>query len=326
LEEVGPFLKPGMLVLVSSQVPVGFTRALQRDWSDTGLHFAYSPENLRLGKAIEVFCHPERIILGVESDADRSSLIELFAPFCSRLEWMSLESAEMTKHALNAFLATSVTFINEVARLCEEVGANAKEVERGLKSEGRIGPRAYLSPGAAFAGGTLARDLRFLVRRGRDVQVRTPLLQGVLESNEVHKNWVREHVEQLLAGIEQPVAAVLGFTYKSGTSTLRRSSAIELCRWMHGRGVRVRGYDPAVPTLPDELSNVLELAASPLDALDGSHLAVVSTEWPMFRSLRAADICTHMRQPLIIDPNHFLADLLSSDPHIRYFATGKRAA
>jgi len=98
-------------------------------------------------------------------------LAELFGPFCQRIEWMSVESAEMTKHALNAFLATSVTFINEVARLCEEVGADAKEVERGLKSEGRIGPRAYLSPGSAFAGGTLARDLRFLVQRGADVNI-----------------------------------------------------------------------------------------------------------------------------------------------------------
>jgi hypothetical protein len=88
----------------------------------------------------------------------------------------------------------------------------------------------------------------------------------------------------------------------------------------------VRGYDPAVPTLPAELNTVVELASSPLDALNGSHLAVVSTEWPMFRSLRAADINAHMQQPLVIDPNHFLADVLGDDPHIRYFATGKRAA
>lgn len=326
LEEVGPFLKPATLVLISSQVPVGFTRALQREWSDKGLRFAYSPENLRLGKAIEAFCQPERIVVGVESEQDRPSLTDLFSPFCSHLEWMSLESAEMTKHALNAFLATSVTFINEVARLCEEVGADAKEVERGLKSEGRIGPRAYLSPGSAFAGGTLARDLRFLARRSRDVQVRTPLLEGVLESNEVHKNWVRERVAQLLEGIAQPVAAVLGLTYKPGTSTLRRSSAIELCRWMHERGVRVRGYDPAVSALPAELSCVLELAPGPLDALNGAHVAVISTEWPSFRSLKPGDVNARMRQPRVIDPNHFLADMLSDDPRIRYFATGKRAA
>lgn len=323
LQEVAAFLKPGTLVLLSSQVPVGFTRQLQRDWSDKGLRFAYSPENLRLGKAIEAFCYPERVVLGIVSEEDKPRFIELFSPFCLYLEWMSLESAEMTKHALNAFLATSVTFINEVARLCEEVGADAKEVERGLKSEGRIGPRAYLSPGSAFAGGTLARDLRFLVGRGRDVQVQTPLLQGVIESNDVHKNWMRTRIEKLLTGIAQPVAAVLGLTYKPGTSTLRRSSAIELCRWMHERGVQVRGYDPAVAALPAELSRVVELAPTPIEALRGSHVAVISTQWPIFRSLRPADINATMQQPRIIDPNHFLADVLSGDPRIRYFATGK---
>lgn len=325
LEEIAAFLKPGTLVLLSSQVPVGFTRQLQRDWQDKPLRFAYSPENLRLGKAIEAFCHPERVVLGIENEQDKPRLIELFSPFCLYLEWMSLESAEMTKHALNAFLATSVTFINEVARLCEEVGADAKEVERGLKSEGRIGPRAYLSPGSAFAGGTLARDLRFLIRRSCDVQVRTPLLQGVLESNEAHHNWVRARVERLLAGIEQPVAAVLGLTYKPGTSTLRRSPAIELCRWMHERGVQVRGYDPAINALPEELNRFLILATSPLDALNGSHLAVISTQWPIFRNLRPADISANMRQPRIVDPNHFLADVLRGDSRIRYFATGRAA-
>lgn len=326
LEEVGSLLKPGTLVLLSSQVPVGFTRALQRDWCDRGLHFAYSPENLRLGKAIDAFCHPERVVVGIENEADRPRLTELFAPLCDRFEWMALESAEMTKHALNAFLATSVTFINEVARLCEQVGADAKEVERGLKSEGRIGPRAYLSPGSAFAGGTLARDLRFLARRSRDVQVRTPLLQGVLESNELHKNWLHEHIEQLLADIEQPLVAVLGLTYKPGTSTLRRSSAIELCRWLHDRGVEVRGHDPAVYALPPELQRFVELTSAPLDALDGAHLAVVATEWPSFRALRPADVNARMRQPRVIDPNHFLDDVLGGDPRIQYFATGKRAA
>jgi UDPglucose 6-dehydrogenase len=151
-------------------------------------------------------------------------------------------------------------------------------------------------------------------------------MQGVLESNDVHKNWVRERLEKLLAGISQPVATVLGLTYKPGTSTLRRSSAVELCRWMRERGVRVRGYDPAVPNLPEDLNRVLELASSPLDALDGAHVAVVATEWPCFRSLRKEDIKAHMRQPRVIDPNHFLADVLNDDPSIGYFATGKCAA
>jgi UDPglucose 6-dehydrogenase len=326
LEAVLSALTPGTLILVSSQVPVGFTRGLVREWSDKKLQFAYSPENLRLGKAIDVFCHPERVILGVAESCDRRRLNDLFAPFCGRIEWMSLESAEMTKHALNAFLATSVTFINELARLCEEVGANAKEVERGLKSEGRIGPKAYLSPGSAFAGGTLARDLRFLVERGRDVQVSTPLLQGVLASNEVHKNWVRERVGRLLAGIERPVVAVLGLTYKPGTSTLRRSGSIELCRWLAGRGVEVQAHDPAIASLPPEMNQLMRLRPGSLDALEGADLAIVATEWPAFRALHARDVKAHMRRPCVIDPNHFLGDALGTDPEIAYVATGKCAA
>src|SRR5262249_54692171 len=149
-------------------------------------------------------------------------------------EWMSVESAEMTKHALNAFLATSVTFINELARLCEVVGADAKEVERGLKSEGRIGPRAYLSPGAAFAGGTLARDVRFLCAFGQQHDIATPLLSGVIASNNQHKSWAADRVHDLLRG-SAGIVAVLGLTYKPGTSTLRRSASVELCRQLSAR-------------------------------------------------------------------------------------------
>src|SRR6185369_5985671 len=199
LEQIKDAVRPGTLVLISSQVPVGFTRALANDWEGRGVRFGISPENLRLGKAIEVFRTPERVIVGLSNpEKDRDLVTRLFLPFGPagakqppRIEWMSLESAEMTKHALNAFLATSVTFINELARLCEAVGANAKEVERGLKSEARIGPKAYLSPGSAFAGGTLARDVRFLTAFGRQLHVDTPLLGGVLASNDVHKDWVR---------------------------------------------------------------------------------------------------------------------------------------
>jgi UDPglucose 6-dehydrogenase len=325
LDAVADTLWPGTTVLVSSQVHAGFTRQLARDWAGKGLAFAYSPENLRLGKAIDAFCNPERIILGTDG-GDRRVLEELFAPLGVRLEWMGIESAEMTKHAVNAFLALSVTFINEVARLCEAVGADAKEVERGLRTEGRIGPRAYLSPGAAFAGGTLARDLRFLAERGRAAGVATPLVQGVLASNEVHAGWVRERAGQMLAGIDRPVVAVLGLTYKPGTSTLRRSAAVELCRWLHGQGVTVRAHDPAVNRLPPDLEPLLELAGGPLEALDGAHLAVVATEWPTYRGLCASQVRTQMHRPQVIDPNHFLADVLGDDPCIRYVATGKAAA
>ncbi len=326
LEAIAPDLRPSTVVLISSQVPVGFTRSLQTAWHGKGLHFAYSPENLRLGKALDAFRKPERVIVGTSSAEARSRLAALFAPFCDRAEWMSVESAEMTKHALNAFLATSVTFINELARLCEAVGADAKEVERGLKSEARIGPRAYLSPGAAFAGGTLARDVRFLVDFGRRCRLATPLFQGVLSSNQQHKSWTLGKVCGLLADCPEPVVAVLGLTYKPGTSTLRRSASVELCRQLRQQGVRVQAHDPAVEALPEELAGVLTLCPTPLAALQGADVAVVATEWPEYRGLTADDVASPMRRPCVIDPTHFLAAALAADPRLAYVATGRKRA
>ncbi len=323
LDAVADFLKPGTLVLISSQVPVGFTRALADDWKQRGLRFACSPENLRLGKALESFEHAERAVVGVTDPADKAVLAELLTPFCRRIEWMSLESAEMTKHAINAFLATSVAFANEVARLCEAVGADAKEVERGLLSEGRIGPRAYLSPGAPFAGGTLARDLRFLAGFGRRLEVGTPLLEGVLGSNRLHEQWLREKIREAVRSIESPVAAVLGLAYKPGTSTLRRSAAVELCRWLHDQGVAVRAHDPGAEDLPEPLRAAICRCDSRREALEGADIAVVATGWPEYRDLGAEEVLATMRRARVIDPNWLLAGSLGGDDRVLYLAPGR---
>lgn len=323
LDAVGPHIRPGMIVLISSQVPAGFTREMRRAPWAKGIHFAYSPENLRLGKAIEAFRHGERVVLGASDESIKPKLTELFAPFSDRIEWMSIESAEMTKHAINAFLATSVAFVNELARLCEAVGANAKEVERGLKSEGRIGPKAYLSPGGAFAGGTLARDLRYLTQFGRKFGVDTPLFDGIVAGNERHKDWTRDKVRHLLNGLPGATVAVLGLTYKPGTDTLRCSTSIELCQWMHDRGYRIKAYDPAVKELPEALCPMISLAASSRQALAGADLAIVATEWPEFRNLTSADFLSSMHRAAVVDPNWFLAAVISDEQKIHYVTTGR---
>ena len=319
--------EPGTVVLVSSQVPVGFTGGLEQAWADQRLGWAVSPENLRLGQALACFRHPHRVVIGLRGTYGREILEQVFAPFCSRLEWMSVESAEMTKHALNAFLATSVTFINELARLCEVVGADAQEVERGLKSEPRIGPGAYLSPGPAFAGGTLARDVAFLSGIGRSHRVETPLLAGVQASNEAHKNWMKEQVDRLLAAGAQPVAAVLGLTYKPGTDTLRRSAAVDLCRHLLDRGVTVRVHDPLVRRLPEDLHQRVVWCSSPAEALTGADVAVLATPWPEYRQLDSDLLVARMRRPQVVDAFHFLAAQVGTDSRVAYVVTGRvRAA
>jgi UDPglucose 6-dehydrogenase len=323
-----PLLQQRALVIISSQLPVGSTRRIEEAYRAAQPRgtatFAYVPENLRLGKAIEAFTRPERVVVGVRSQADRLRIATVLRPFTERIEWMSVESAEMTKHAVNAFLATSVAFINELAVLCERVGADAREVERGLKSEGRIGSRAYVRPGGAFAGGTLARDVTFLLERGQSEHVPVHLFTGVLQSNEAHKHWARHRLRDAVDTLAGKTVAVLGLTYKPGTNTLRRSSAVEICQWLHAQGASVVAYDPAVSEIMAELRPVVRLRPTMEAALQGAHAVLIATEWPAFSVLSADDVVRWMAQPLVLDPNGFLEKTLGTDPRITYLTVGRR--
>ena len=271
------------------------------------LRFACVPENLRLGRAIEVFTHTDRFVAGVRDERDRAQLEPLLSRFTERIEWMGVESAEMTKHALNAFLATSVAFINEVAAICERVGANGAEVARGLKSEARIGPRAYLSPGDAFAGGTLARDIVFLGALADREGLPARLVTGVRESNLAHREWAWRTLESRFGdGLAGRRIAVWGLTYKPGTSTLRRSSALALCERLADVGAAVVAYDPAIDRLSTEHSGVA-LAADPLAAVWGADALVVSTPWPEFRDIDLDAALSAMTGSLVIDAGGYLA-------------------
>jgi UDPglucose 6-dehydrogenase len=165
--------------------------------------------------------------------------------------------------------------------------------------------------------------VRFLVSFGRQHDLDTPLFTGVLESNDAHKGWTRAKVQLLLGDIAQPVVAVLGLTYKPGTSTLRRSAAVELCEWLHDQGARVQAHDPAIQELPDQLRSTIHLASTPLEALRGADLAIVATEWPDYRSLEPHVFTQLMRRPQIIDQNWFLAGTLANSQAITYVATGR---
>jgi UDPglucose 6-dehydrogenase len=326
LDAVRPHLRPGTLVLVSSQVPVGFTADLQRDWraADPSLRFACSPENLRLGQAIEVFRHPERVVLGVGEGVDRDRLARLFAPFSDQLLWMSLSSAEMTKHAINGFLGLSVAFTNELARICEQVGADASEVEQGLKSEPRIGRRAYVAPGPPLAGGTLLRDVAFLAGLAAEHHLPSPLIDAVRVSNSLHQSWAADRALALLRGVGEPRAALLGLTYKPGTDTLRRSSAVELARRLLAHGIAVAAYDPAVRALPAELGDIT-VADSLEGALAGADVAILATAWPEFRTISADTFVRRMRQPCLIDQAGILKPL-ADDPRLTYVRVGQPLA
>jgi UDPglucose 6-dehydrogenase len=324
VRELLPLLGEGAVVLISSQLPVGSTARLAAD-APAGITFAYSPENLRLGKAIDAFANPDRIVVGVGDDDTRAVLKQLFDAITDQIEWMSIESAEMSKHAINAFLATSVAFINELATLCESVGADASQVEHALKSEARIGPRAYLHPGAAFAGGTLARDVRALTAVGGAAGVDTPLLQGIWDSNNAHRGWPKHALEALLGPLSGKKITVFGLTYKAGTDTLRRSSSVELCLDLTASGATVRAHDPAVKALPDDLAKI-EFVADPFDAATGADALVVATEWPDYRGLDAGKLVAALAGDVVVDANGFLSAAFAADARVRYATVGRRPA
>ena len=325
IQLVLPLLADGAVVLVSSQMPVGSIRKLEafalEHLPGKSLHFACSPENLRLGKALDVFLKPDRIVVGVRDRSTQSILERLLSPVTDRVEWMSVESAEMTKHAINAFLATSVTFANEIAAICELVGADAKEVERGLKTEARIGPKAYVSPGGPFAGGTLARDIAFLGIESQAHGLSTPLLSAVRPSNDEHKNWVRRKLQQQFAELNGVTVAIWGLTYKPGTDTLRRSLAVELCDWLLQQGAVVCVFDPAVKQLPERWAGNVTHCKTALDAVAHAQVLVVGTEWPELR--QAATELASVAKPglVVVDANrHLQAQVLNSG--LKYVAVG----
>lgn len=325
VEKSLPHLDSDAIVLISSQMPVGSIRRLEeiarRQAPEKRIEFACSPENLRLGKALEVFLKPDRIVVGARSDAGRQRLERLLRPITDRIEWMSVESAEMTKHAINAFLATSVTFSNEIAALCESIGADAKEVERGLKSESRIGPKAYLSPGGAFAGGTLARDVSFLNGIAADARLATPLLSSVRPSNDAHKQWAARKLQSFFPDLSRARVAVWGLTYKPGTDTLRRSTSVELCNWLLQRGVKVMVHDPAVKTLPPEWTGKVDRADDATGALKDAQALVMSTEWPEYRQVAPRQIAEIAPGILVLDANRFLSHL-AGEAKLKYVAVG----
>ncbi len=311
-------LRAGAVLVVSSQMPVGTCGILQKEFPD--LHVACCPENLRLGKALEVFRNPERIVLGVRDAATQARLEPVFAKWTQELLWMSPESAEMTKHGINSFLAMSVAFMNELARVCERTGADAREVERGLKSEGRIGPRAFLRAGGAFAGGTLARDVVALTRVAAEHSETLRLIPGIKESNDQHKLWALERLKAELGGLDGKPIAVLGLTYKPGTDTLRRSLAVELCHVLLKEGADVRAYDPAIRSQPSEIGKAV-WHGDMGEAIAGADAAVICTGWPEIREADWAMLLGKMRRPLILDADGFI----TPPPDARYLSVGRPA-
>jgi len=302
--------RPGV-VLVSSQVPVGTCAKLQariRSGRVGGreISVAYSPENLRLGDGIRRFLEPDMFVIGGDDEwTHRVVELALLASDDDRVLRLllnqmnvSLQTAEMVKHAINAFLATSVAFAGEIASACEAVGVDAMEVAKALRLDSRIGPKARVLPGPGFAGGTLARDLRVLQHLGEEHRYMTPLLDAVFEVSDRQNRWAISVLEEALSPIKGKTIGVVGLAYTTNTSTLRRSLAIEVIGELADKGAQIRAYDPTADRAEVALHSEIELVDRIEDLVVGAHALVTFTAcidlWKM-------DWRTAMARPLFVD-------------------------
>lgn len=305
---IGRHMLEPKLVVTKSTVPVG-TAALVRDTiariTDTPFHVCSNPEFLKEGGAVEDFMKPDRVIVGADSDEARALMAELYAPFTrrggERIIFMDIASAEVTKYAANAMLATRISFMNQMAMFCEAVGADVTQVRNGIGSDRRIG-RDFLYPGPGYGGSCFRKDVTATIRTAEAAGVSLDLLRAVEQVNERQKLVLLEKARRRLGALSGRMIAVWGLAFKAETDDMRESPSIPLIEGMLADGARVRVHDPkAVESARRIFGERVAYAADPYGTLAGADALVIVTEWLVYRTPDFARVRQAMRRPLIID-------------------------
>jgi UDPglucose 6-dehydrogenase len=317
IEAIAPHLANNAVLYVTAQVPVGtcdkLAAIVHRLNPSLEFGLAYSPENLRLGQAIELFRHPALPVIGVDKPSTFDHLTLLLAPLNAKWECTDIRTAEMTKHALNAFLALSVCFANELGNLCDTVGANGQRIAQLLRREPRIGTKAMLFPGLGFSGGTLARDMQTLRSLGDGARLDTPLLDGAWASNCQQNGMVIRKLTALFGSLKDVRVAVLGLTYKPDTSTLRRSAALEVIADLNRLGATVRSHDPKADRSELAEHSGLGFHEDVYKAVEQVQAVVVITGWQEYKALDFGRVKNLMSGSVLLDTNNMLdAEALTS--------------
>jgi UDPglucose 6-dehydrogenase len=289
-------------------VPVGTAekvRATIAPRTTLEFHVCSNPEFLKEGAAVEDFMKPDRVVVGVDSQEATDILTELYSPFVrtgNPLIFMDIPSAEVTKYAANAMLATRISFMNQIAEFCEKVGADVNLVRKGVGSDSRIGP-AFLFPGPGYGGSCFPKDVRALLKTGEDVGARLDLLQSVESVNDRQKLKLLEMVSNALAGeFSQKLVAVWGLAFKAETDDMRESPAIPLVQGLLKAGARVRAYDPvATENAKQIFGDRIEYCPNEYEALKDADALVIVTEWRAFRNPDFGKMKELMRQPVLVD-------------------------
>jgi len=334
-ENIGKNIRNDIILCVTAQVPIGTTEDLAKVVRSLApahvCSVAYVPEFLRLGIAVETFRQADRFVIGCNEPDVARRVAALYEPLGRPIVYTDIQSAEMAKHASNVFLSTSISFINEIANLCEVLGANALEVARILKMDKRIGENAFLSPGLGFAGGTLGREIRALQKLAITRQISTPLLDAVWEINAERPQLVSHRLRAALGTLEGHQIGILGLTYKAGTSTLRRAISLEIIRDLIEQGASIKAFDPlANLSEVNDTSTVLstglppmEICSDPYHVGEGSSAIVLITEWTNIESLDFKRLRGLMCGDVFLDTRNLFDPNRMAQAGFRYFGIGR---
>ena len=321
VEELSP--GGGHVLVMKSTVPAGTGESIRRDLP--GLPYVSCPEFLKEGTAVADFMHPDRVVIGSDSGDEEAAaaVAALYEPLGGAIVHTDVASAEMIKLASNAFLATKISFINEIANVCEEVGADVSEVSRGMGLDERIGS-SFLRAGIGYGGSCFPKDVTALKMLAGNTGYHFQLLTAVIEVNELQKRRVVGKLEKHLGSLLGKRVALLGLAFKPDTDDMREASSLVLAARLHGEGAEVVAYDPVAFERASELLDSVELAGSAMAALEGADAAVLVTEWSEFAELDWAEVARHMARPLIVDGRNFLDPTALQAAGFEYEGIGKK--
>ena len=306
--EIGEVLNGPAVVVTKSTVPVGtgdeVERILREVAPEASVWVVSNPEFLREGAAIEDFKHPDRIVIGAEDDRAAEIMREIYRPLYlnkAPLLITSRRTAELIKYAANAFLATKITFINEISDLCEQVGAEVQDVARGIGLDGRIGSK-FLHAGPGYGGSCFPKDTLALLKTAEDYHAPLRIVEAVVKVNDARKRAMGRKVLKALG--EEPrgkIVALLGLAFKPNTDDMRDAPSISIVQALEDAGVQVRGYDPESMEQARPLMPNVALCASPYEAAQGADAVVLVTEWDALRALDLKRLAASMRAPVLVD-------------------------
>jgi len=318
------------VVVTKSTVPVGTGREVARIIREArptaDFDVASNPEFLREGSAIGDFMRPDRVIIGADSDLAREVMRRLYRPLYlieTPIVFTSIETAELIKYAANTFLATKITFINEIADLCEKVGANVNDVARGIGLDGRIG-RKFLHAGPGYGGSCFPKDTLALVKTAQDYGAPLKIVETVVAVNEARKHAMADRVVAALGGtVKGKTVAALGLTFKPNTDDMRDSPSLGILPALQKAGATIRAFDPEGMAEAKKLMPDLTYCRDAYECMTGADALVIITEWNEFRALDLARVKSLLRQPILIDLRNVYSPVEMAEAGFRYSSVGR---